>query len=181
VSAAPVELAEQSERGARLVYIGAAALVLLAGLAYGALHFARSYDAAEEVEPSRQRGVAEETAAAGPVEAAPAVDEEVRRRDRERAEERQQQELAWARSQVSVTVYTTSWCPQCRRAKQWMDEAGVRYTEKDVEASAAAREERDRLTDRRAVPTFDVDGEVLVGFSPQALMQHIDGAARNRL
>lgn len=33
----------------------------------------------------------------------------------------------------TVTMYTTPWCGYCRRLKAQMDEAGVRYTEVDIE------------------------------------------------
>lgn len=99
----------------------------------------------------------------------------------ERAEAEREAALAQARRRVSVTIYTTDWCPHCTRAKAYMQQAGIRYVERDVESSETYRSRRDRLNPRRSVPTFDVDGEVLVGFSPRSLEGAIDRVAARRL
>ncbi len=38
-----------------------------------------------------------------------------------------------------VLIYTTSWCPFCRRAKALLKEKGVAFTELDIEADPAHR------------------------------------------
>jgi len=89
--------------------------------------------------------------------------------------------LARARSNVRVVVYTTSWCPHCARAKAFMDSAGIHYTERDIEASEVDASNLERINPRLSVPTFDVEGEVLTGFSPQGLVDAIDRVARRGL
>lgn len=89
--------------------------------------------------------------------------------------------LATARRRVSITVYTTSWCPSCNRAKEWMRASSIPYVERDVEDSPAFRDTLRRLNPRGSIPTFAIDDEVLVGFSPSALQAAIDTAARRRL
>ncbi|WP_127783662.1 mycoredoxin [Rhodococcus sp. X156] len=39
-----------------------------------------------------------------------------------------------------LTMYSTAWCGYCRRLKMQLDEAGVGYTEIDIEADPAAAE-----------------------------------------
>jgi glutaredoxin 3 len=70
---------------------------------------------------------------------------------------------------LHVVVYTTSWCPHCRDAKQWLHVRGVPYEERDIEASPENERMMRQVNSRGGVPTFDVNGEVLVGFSAQAL------------
>lgn len=39
---------------------------------------------------------------------------------------------------ASVTIYTTSWCGYCIRLKRQLDEAGVLYSEIDIENTPGA-------------------------------------------
>ncbi len=39
---------------------------------------------------------------------------------------------------ADVTMYSTTWCGYCRRLKLQMDEAGISYTEIDVDRDADA-------------------------------------------
>ena len=41
----------------------------------------------------------------------------------------------------AVTMFSTSWCPHCKRAKAYFAQKGVSYREVDVEASDAGRRE----------------------------------------
>jgi glutaredoxin len=76
---------------------------------------------------------------------------------------------------VHVVVYTTSWCPHCREAKAWMASRGISYEERDIEASTDNGVMLKEINPRGGVPTFDVDGDVMVGFSAgslASLLQH---------
>ena len=57
-----------------------------------------------------------------------------------------------------VQVYSTSWCRDCRAAKQFLESHGVKYTEIDVDANPAASEEVFRHVGKRAVPQLVIDG-----------------------
>jgi mycoredoxin len=37
-----------------------------------------------------------------------------------------------------LTIYSTTWCGYCRRLKMQLDEAGIDYTEIDIESDAEA-------------------------------------------
>jgi len=81
---------------------------------------------------------------------------------------------------VQVVVYTTRWCPVCKRAKKWMASSGVQYEERDVESSPSDGQRMRALNPRGSVPTFDIDGQVLVGFSPEGLIAAMRRAAAIR-
>jgi glutaredoxin len=86
-----------------------------------------------------------------------------------------------ARRSVPITMYTTTWCPACKKARAWMNREGISYRERDVEASPEAHAEMRRLNPGGGVPTLDIDGEVLVGFDSHGIDQAIQSAADRRL
>jgi glutaredoxin len=59
-----------------------------------------------------------------------------------------------------------------------MDREGIAYHEIDVDQQRDAISALSTLNPQRTLPTFDVDGQVLVGFDQVALTSAIDGAAR---
>ncbi len=69
----------------------------------------------------------------------------------------------------TVIMYSTAWCGVCKRAKKWMQKNGVRYGEHDVEKDEDAGRTLARMNPRLSVPTFDVGGDVLIGFSEESL------------
>jgi mycoredoxin len=55
----------------------------------------------------------------------------------------------------SLTVYSSAWCPDCRRAKRVLEEAAVPYEEVDIDRDAGAEAlVLSRSGGRRIVPTF---------------------------
>ena len=64
----------------------------------------------------------------------------------------------------SIIMYTTSWCPDCHRAKHLLNEYGIPYVEIDVEEDANALTLVKQVNrGRRVVPTIIFpDGSILV-------------------
>jgi glutaredoxin len=81
---------------------------------------------------------------------------------------------------VPVVVYTTSWCPVCRRAKAWMASRGIAYEDRDIESSRENAVLVRTLNPRGSIPTFDIDGDVMIGFSESNLVAMMQRAARRR-
>jgi len=63
---------------------------------------------------------------------------------------------------LRATVYTTSWCGPCRRAKSLLGAKGIAYDEVDVEQVPGARQEMERRSGRMTVPQVFL-GDVHVG------------------
>ncbi len=62
-----------------------------------------------------------------------------------------------------VTVYSTSWCPDCHRAKMYLSQWGVSYNEVNIEETPGAAEKvMDWANGKRVVPTITVGDRVLV-------------------
>jgi len=58
-----------------------------------------------------------------------------------------------------VTMYTTNWCPDCRRAKSFMKERGVVFREVNIEDDPAAMELVMKANNgKRRVPTLEIAG-----------------------
>ncbi|MFZ0336629.1 MAG: glutaredoxin family protein [Terracidiphilus sp.] len=67
---------------------------------------------------------------------------------------------------MTVQLYTTSWCRDCRAAKQFLDAHGIPYTEIDVDANPAASTEVMVRVGKRAVPQLVIDGEWFQPYKP---------------
>jgi glutaredoxin len=84
-----------------------------------------------------------------------------------------------AMSRVPITMYVGANCALCDAARAWMKQNGIRWSEADV-ADPGTREELKKLSPSPSVPTFDVGGEVVVGFSSTSLLTAIRRAADKR-
>jgi glutaredoxin-like YruB-family protein len=73
---------------------------------------------------------------------------------------------ARGRGASEVIVYTTSWCPWCRKTTAWLDERGIEYENRDIEKNPAWREELLDKSGGTSIPVVEIDGEVIRGFSP---------------
>jgi len=62
-----------------------------------------------------------------------------------------------------VEIYTKSYCPYCKRAKELLRIKGVEFTEFDVTADPAKEQEMRRRAGRETVPEIFVDGDLLGG------------------
>ncbi len=75
----------------------------------------------------------------------------------------------------AVTIYTTSWCPYCRAAKDLLTKKGVAYEEIDVERTAGARSEMAGRAGRTSVPQIFVGERHLGGCDD---LYALDGSGR---
>ena len=57
-----------------------------------------------------------------------------------------------------VLLYTTSWCPFCRRAKTLLKEKGVKWKELDIEADRDHRQAMTQASGRNTVPQIFING-----------------------
>ena len=65
-----------------------------------------------------------------------------------------------------ITIYSTSWCVDCRRAKQFLAERGVNFAEINIDEEPDAEDIVLRVNaGRRKVPTIQV-GERFFACSP---------------
>ncbi|MGB7873966.1 MAG: FAD-dependent oxidoreductase [Anaerolineales bacterium] len=75
-----------------------------------------------------------------------------------------------------IMVYSTVWCPDCKRAKQFFGEQRVAYTNVDIEQDKKAMSFVEQINDgMRIIPTIIFpDGEILVEPSNAQLAEKLD-------
>ena len=68
-----------------------------------------------------------------------------------------------------ITVYSTSTCPYCIRAKQFLKDNNIEFEDIDVSVDQEKAQEMVEKTSQMGVPVLDIDGEVIVGFDKDAI------------
>ena len=71
-----------------------------------------------------------------------------------------------------ITMYTTAWCPDCRRAKTFLKERGVSFREVNIEEDESGEEIVMKANNgKHKVPTFEVGGRYFAcsPFDPEQL------------
>jgi glutaredoxin 3 len=69
------------------------------------------------------------------------------------------------RGMHSITIFTTSWCGFCARAKAFLDARGIEYEEIEFDGDAAFRSKLFELTGNWTVPQILIDGRPIGGYS----------------
>ncbi|HKV04096.1 MAG TPA: glutaredoxin family protein [Candidatus Acidoferrales bacterium] len=60
---------------------------------------------------------------------------------------------------AEVTIYGSPWCGDCRRAKQFLRERGVKFREVNIDETQAAEDLVLRVNNGlRKIPTIEVEG-----------------------
>lgn len=68
----------------------------------------------------------------------------------------------------SVTMYATSWCGYCRKARQFFKKEGIAFTEYDIEKDSSAKRRYDAFGGQ-GIPIIFVDETRINGFSEDKL------------
>ena len=79
-----------------------------------------------------------------------------------------------------IKMYSASWCGVCKKARRFLEQAGIPFQEIDVDKNRDAHSELQAKARRAGisasgVPVFDVGGQLIAGFDQRALMRAIDG------
>ncbi|MFA5198095.1 MAG: glutaredoxin family protein [Candidatus Omnitrophota bacterium] len=69
----------------------------------------------------------------------------------------------------NVKVYSTSTCPWCIRAKQFLKDNNIEFENFDVSQDRAAADEMMNKTGQMGVPVLDIEGEIIVGFDQERI------------
>lgn len=68
-----------------------------------------------------------------------------------------------------IKIYTTTYCPYCTLAKDWLKKHNIKFTSVNVEDDQEAAKEMVQKTGQRGVPVIAIDGKFIVGFDKVAL------------
>jgi glutaredoxin len=67
-----------------------------------------------------------------------------------------------------VVLYTTSWCPSCKKARNFFISRNIFFTEYDVEKDKDAAQMFKQLNSRGGVPFAIINGQSILGYSESA-------------
>jgi glutaredoxin len=73
----------------------------------------------------------------------------------------------------NIVMFTSSTCPHCKSAKQFLDEKGYKYVERNVQLDPLAQQE---MVQRKlmGVPSFVIGDETIVGLDKHKIEALID-------
>jgi mycoredoxin len=67
---------------------------------------------------------------------------------------------------MDLTLYSASWCRDCREAKRFLNTHNIPYKEIDIENTPGAAELVIENTGKRAIPQFVIDGKWVQPYTP---------------
>ena len=74
--------------------------------------------------------------------------------------------------EAEVVLYCTSWCPDCKRARLFLEKHDIQYTEINISKDrSAAQRVRGWTGGKEITPTFDIRGKILVEYSEEKLKE----------
>lgn len=69
-----------------------------------------------------------------------------------------------------VVMYCTPWCPDCRRARDWLRKHNIDFSEVDISVNLnSARQVRTWGAGFQITPAFDINGEIILDFDESKL------------
>jgi mycoredoxin len=67
---------------------------------------------------------------------------------------------------MDLTVYSASWCRDCREAKRFLAKHNIAFQEIDIENTPGAAEQVIANVGKRAIPQFVIDGRWVQPYRP---------------
>lgn len=71
----------------------------------------------------------------------------------------------------TIKVYSTSTCPYCHRAKDFLKNNNIQFEDIDVGADPEAGKNMIEKSGQMGVPVIDIDGQIIVGFDKEAIQK----------
>ena len=76
---------------------------------------------------------------------------------------------------IDVIMYSTNWCPQCKKAKEYLDSLGVSLVVYDVDADKTKKTEMlEKSGGSQGVPLIDVEGVIIRGNNQIAIKNAVE-------
>ncbi|HEX4652407.1 MAG TPA: glutaredoxin family protein [Granulicella sp.] len=67
---------------------------------------------------------------------------------------------------MELTMYSASWCRDCREAKRFLAKHNIAFQEIDIESVPGASEQVIANVGKRAIPQFVIDGKWVQPYRP---------------
>ena len=78
---------------------------------------------------------------------------------------------------MELTVYSASWCRDCREAKRFLTRHNIPFKEIDIEQTPGAADEVLENVGKRAIPQFVLDGKWIQPYRPGRGFLHAEMSA----
>lgn len=96
--------------------------------------------------------------------------EEIRRMDPVAAAAEPEEPEPEALPSGGIVMYCSKWCPDCKKARAWLQERNLAFTEVDVwTTQGAAAQVRAWADGKLITPTFEIDGNIVLDFNVEEL------------
>lgn len=69
-----------------------------------------------------------------------------------------------------IIIYTTTHCPYCYATKEFLKHMGYEFEERNVELNEEWVKEMVQKSGQLGVPVIDIEGRIIIGFSPEEIM-----------
>lgn len=74
---------------------------------------------------------------------------------------------------MRVTIYGTSHCPWCHKAREFLIAHKVKFTDVNVEENEKSKKDMIKKSGQMGVPVIDIDGKIIVGFDETAIKKYL--------
>ncbi|MFT5161993.1 MAG: glutaredoxin 3 [Alteromonadaceae bacterium] len=68
-----------------------------------------------------------------------------------------------------VVVYSTQWCPYCKKARDYLTDNNIAFVERDIEMGDAGIDALYRSTGAQGIPQIVVGNKIITGFNLSVL------------
>ena len=73
----------------------------------------------------------------------------------------------------NINIYSTPTCPFCIRAKQYLKDNNIQFTDYDVGADPAKAQEMMKKSGQMGVPVIEIDGNIVIGFDKEKIKESL--------
>ncbi len=73
-----------------------------------------------------------------------------------------------------IIIYTTTHCPWCQATKEFLRSQNYEYEERNVEHNPDWFNEMVQKSGQMGVPVIDIEGRIIIGFSPEEILQALN-------
>ena len=72
---------------------------------------------------------------------------------------------------AKVIVYSTSTCPWCDKAKEFLKENNIEFEERNAQENPEYANELQEKSGGVGVPVLDIDGTIIIGFNEKKIRE----------
>lgn len=70
---------------------------------------------------------------------------------------------------MKVRVFSTSFCPYCKMAKDFLKEKNIPFEEINVQENQEAARDMIEKSGQVGVPVIEIDGQMVIGFNVESI------------